>query len=343
MQFQKKLTIISCFILALGLAACSQANLTNKIIEDQWGQSAHNDSASKSFTHWDNENPPVIPEQCAKCHSTFGYLNFLGEDGSTPGQVDMPSPVGTTIECDVCHTSIAVSRDFAVKPSGAMITRLGQESNCMECHQGRASSKQILEAIAGLPVDTVNAGLSLPNPHNNAAGATFYGTTAQGGGEYAHQVYITKFYHGFDSCITCHDSHTLEVNVENCSACHLGATTIEGVRNIRLSKIDYDGDGDISEGLSGEIETMQEKLLTMIRLYAATTEDVDLIEYRGLFVHENGEEYATWTPRLLQAAYNYEFVVKDPGSYSHNPKYIMQLLYDSIENLGGDTRGMSRP
>jgi hypothetical protein len=33
----------------------------------------------------------------------------------------------------------------------------------------------------------------------------------------------------------------------------------------------------------------------------------------------------------------------DPGGYSHNPKYIIQLLYDSIEDLGGTTRGMTRP
>jgi hypothetical protein len=159
----------------------------------------------------------------------------------------------------------------------------------------------------------------------------------------AHENYLARFYHGFDSCITCHDPHTLQVNVEKCSACHLGATTIEGVRNIRLSRIDYDGDGDISEGLLGEIETMQEKLLVAIRLYVVGTDGAENIEYNGRFVNEAGENYVTWTPRLLQAAYNYQYVDKDPGSYSHNPKYIMQLLYDSIDDLGGSTRGMTRP
>ncbi|MDA1090842.1 MAG: hypothetical protein O3A85_11100 [Proteobacteria bacterium] len=57
--------------------------------------------------------------------------------------------------------------------------------------------------------------------------------------------------------------------------------------------------------------------------------------------------YQSWTPRLLRAAYNYPFVAKDPGMYSHNPKYVLQLLYDSLENLSAkiklDMAKMLRP
>lgn len=336
-------------VLALILSACNQSNPSKSEIEDAWGASPHNDTESRSFTHWDGEDPPEIPSRCAKCHSTPGYLDYLGADGSTPGQVDQPPPTGTTIECDVCHNQVAEVKDFVIMPSGLEIVGLGQESNCMECHQGRASASQVFEVIAGQPRDTVNEELSLPNIHNNAAGATFYGAEARGGAEYIdhryseHENYIQRFYHGFDNCTTCHNPHTLQVNVKNCSACHLGADTLAGVRKIRLSKLDYDGDGDFSEGLSGEIETMQEKLLFAIQVYAGTTEGVEHIEYNGRFVDQDGEVYTTWTPALLQAAYNYQYADLDPGEYSHNAKYIMQLLYDSIEDLGGSTRGMLRP
>ncbi len=43
--------------------------------------------------------------------------------------------------------------------------------------------------------------------------------------------------------------------------------------------------------------------------------------------------YPNWTPRLLKAAYNYQTSVKDPGAFAHNSKYIIELLYDSIEDL----------
>ena len=88
---------------------------------------------------------------------------------------------------------------------------------------------------------------------------------------------------------------------------------------------------------------MMERLLVTIRLYAALSDDTDRIAYQGGFLNQAGEKYTTWTPDLLQAAYNYQYAAKDPGSYSHHPKYIMKLLYDSIDELGGSTRGLTRP
>jgi hypothetical protein len=65
-------------------------------------------------------------------------------------------------------------------PSGLEIVDLGQESNCLECHQGRASSLHVAEMIADHPKDEVKPDLSIPNIHANAVGATFYGTQAKG-------------------------------------------------------------------------------------------------------------------------------------------------------------------
>ena len=54
-------------------------------------------------------------------------------------------------------------------------------------------------------------------------------------------------------------------------------------------------------------------------------------------------QYATWTPRLLRAAYNYQYAQKDPGAFAHNAKYVLQALYDSLEDMGADVSGMTRP
>lgn len=148
----------------------------------------------------------------------------------------------------------------------------------------------------------------------------------------------------FDSCNECHDAHALVVKVESCSACHLGVRTEADLANIRTSNIDYDGDGDVVEGLSGEIETMAARLLIAMQIYTAQTDGVGLIDHDGGFVDEAGESYTTWTPRLLQAAYNYLYTAKDPGGYSHNGEYLIQLLYDdSLEDIGGVTAGLTRP
>ena len=332
----RKFVLLSLFvILGIVLSACAQAATSDAEAEAAWQASAH--------TSWLREETPENPTGCAKCHNSLGYLKFLGVDASSAGRVEAPAATGTTLECQVCHNQAAEARDFAIMPSGLEIGGLGQESNCMECHQGLASSRQVAEIIADLPKDQINTGLSMPDIHANAAGATVYGTQAKGGGEYPQYQYAAKFYHLSDTCVTCHDPHTLQVRVDQCSACHLAATSLEGVRNIRSSRIDYDGDGDISEGMAGEVDTMMERLLITIQLYTALTDDTDMIAYDGGFLNQADEKYTTWTPDLLQAAYNYQYAAKDPGSYSHNPKYIMQLLYDSIDELGGSTRGMTRP
>jgi hypothetical protein len=45
----------------------------------------------------------------------------------------------------------------------------------------------------------------------------------------------------------------------------------------------------------------------------------------------------------LRAAYNYQYSAKDPGAFAHNGLYIIQTLYDSLEDVGGDVSGMTRP
>jgi hypothetical protein len=36
---------------------------------------------------------------------------------------------------------------------------------------------------------------------------------------------------------------------------------------------------------------------------------------------------------MLKAAYNYQLVVKDPGAFAHGNKYVVQLLYDSLQDI----------
>jgi hypothetical protein len=43
--------------------------------------------------------------------------------------------------------------------------------------------------------------------------------------------------------------------------------------------------------------------------------------------------YTSWTPRSLRAAYNWKLVTADPGNYAHNPPYMLELLFDSMEDL----------
>ncbi len=327
-----------------------------------WAQSAHADAASESFTHWNEADPREVPVECAKCHSTPGFLDFLGADGSQAGVVDKAAPVGTVVFCEACHNEAAAKLTSVVFPSGAEVKGLGAEARCMQCHQGRASTVAVDNAVAkaGVADDAVSADLAFINIHYYAAAATQFGTLAKGGYQYPGKSYDARFGHveGFTACVDCHDSHSLKVKVEACTMCHQDVKSVEDFKKVRMegSTKDYDGDGDVKEGIYGEIETLQAMLYGAIQAYAQEVSKVAIAynpaAYPYFFVDTNGNgqadpdeanfqnRYNAWTPRLLKAAYNYQTSMKDPGAYVHGGKYIIQLLYDSIEDLN---QALSKP
>ncbi len=328
--------------------------------EELWSQSGHADTTAEAFRHWDASG--TIPTGCAKCHSTPGYLDFLGADGSAEGVVDQEVPVGTVITCQACHNAKTLAMDEVTFPSGAVVSGLGAEARCMQCHQGRESTVSVDQAIADaapadddeVPVDAEGKPLlRFKNIHYFAAGATLYGGVVKGGYQYAGQSYDVKFQHvpGVDTCLSCHDPHTLEVRIETCQACHAGVESTEDLKNVRMfgSVKDYDGDGDTGEGIYFELEGVRERLYAALRLYAKEVLGVgiayDPAAYPYFFEDADGNgqpdvdgegnsiAYTQWSARLLRAAYNFQYAQKDPGAFAHNAKYVIELMYDSIMDL----------
>lgn len=325
--------------------------------------SGHADSTAEAFRHWDEDDPPMVPTGCAKCHSNDGFIDFIVD-----GVVDASATPGV-IGCNVCHSDSqsGMTRDVGsvTFPSGITVDGLGSEAICMQCHQGRSSTPSVDSFIAGRAAgdaDTVSSSLSFRNIHYFAAAATLYGKVAMGGYQYSGQSYDWKFAHveGYDSCTDCHDPHSLQVKTEECSRCHTSLSTASasvnsggGLHDIRHygSLTDYDGDGNYDEGLYYEIVTFQEKLQVALWAYSNDVLGKPMVyeshTYPYFFVDKNGNgvadpdeanygnQFRDWTPRLLRAAYNYQTSLKDPGAFAHGGKYMIQLLYDSIMDLNG--------
>jgi len=334
-----------------------------------WMSSGHGDVGAEAFQYWAEDDPPVIPAACAKCHSTTGFLDFLGEDGTDFGAVDVDAPGGEGVACSACHNATANNLDSVVFPSGLSATGLGAEARCLQCHQGRESTVSVDAAIeaAGVGEDEVTDQLSFKNVHYFAAGATLFGAQAQGGYQYTDvevgtdpvmRYYTKRFPHeqGMTACQDCHSPHATTVRTERCVQCHDG--DFEDFRQPG-SLADYDGDGDRTEGIYAEVEGLLDVLYPAIQAYAASTVGMSQIVYDAhvypyFFVDTDGDgvvdadeasygnKYTTWTPRLLRATYNFQFAQKDPGAFAHNANYVVQLLYDSIKDLGGDVSALSR-
>jgi hypothetical protein len=275
--------------------------------------------------------------------------------------------------CSTCHNEQAWPERYSVAsvvfPSGKTVSFGGQDADgnfvaddsnlCIECHQGRESTTSVNNALRGKDADVVDAKLSFKNIHYFGAGATLFGGDVQGAYQYEGKTYFGQNMHAdeagkMNKCKDCHDVHALEPKVEACETCH--STT--DPKTIRETDVDYDGDGDVTEGISGEVETLSAALYAEVQKYAETAgmplvydshsnpyffadadKDGKADTKDGAAVRYNG----FWTPRLLKAAFNYQFSQKDPGVYVHNNKYIIQVLIDSIEDLGGDISTYTRP
>ena len=279
-------------------------------------------------------------------------------------------PLSYGMSCGTCHTGEdfggAAPRHYVAKvtfPGGMEIMNDEGDPDdsflCMTCHQGRTGKGTIDEAIAA-------DNLRFLNVHYLAAGASLYGSAAAVGYEYEGKTYAGKFNHAGNAapgkCSFCHDvkgdDHSFHVTVDDsCTGCHDEATAGD-VHTIRKGRSDdYDGDGDNTESLKAEIDGLATLLWAQIQQTASDAGKPILAGsgYPYFFNDLNDDgtldpdeaarsnSYKSWTPALMKAVHNYQQSQKEPGAWAHNPKYTAQLLIDSIEDLGGDVSGLSRP
>lgn len=350
-------------VLALPLLFATGAPAQDSAIAayvEAWLKSGHADYHSPSFTHWNGEG--AVPPNCAACHSEPGFLDWLGADGSAAGSVEAPAAVNAVVACASCHVPEAEALDAVPFPSGTTVAGLGGNATCSVCHQGRQSGPAVARATGTLAEDTVSPELSFLNVHYGVAAAMMHGAEVQGGYQYPGLSYAGRFMHvpSANSCISCHEPHSSTVATEGCAACHQGA---QDLRAIRLRHADFDGDGATHGGIHAEVAGLHTRLYGAIQTYAAEVAGTPIgyakDSHPYFFADSDGDgsisdaeavranAYKAWTPRLLKAAYNYQFVAKDPGAYVHNPAYAMQLLHDSLASLGAaadvDLGGLVRP
>lgn len=323
-------------------------------ISAKWWGSAHADVESEAFTHWNEDEPAEVPVSCAKCHSGQGFLDYLGQDGSTALVVDQPAAVESIISCEVCHNEQTESLDRVLLPSGNEVALDANNALCAACHSGTNTGSAVVAAVNGYTDDEIVPDGSFINPYYAFAALAWLGSEGSGGYEYEQKEYVGIFEHatGVQTCTQCHDAHSLHMNTASddsnlCSACHSNVTGYTDYRDVTVDEIDYDGDGTV-EGLYHEIEGVRAVLLSGMQQYTLNElgEQIGWFnQYPYLFkdTDKNGEisqeeavfsnSYPSFTPRLMRTSFNLQFSLKDPAGYVHNGKYILQLLFDSIEDL----------
>src|SRR5262249_34266411 len=120
-------------------------------------------------------------------------------------------------------------------------------------------------------------------------------------------------------------------------------------------------DSDPATKPKSELGVFQARLLAAIQAYCKTATDTGVqgatyvvynaaaYPYFAVDTNKNGVWDAgeatgpKFDTKTFRATFNYNFSVKEPGCWAHNPKYTLQVLYDSIQDLGGNLTGLVRP
>lgn len=342
---------------SLFVANTASADFDDMIIPgyEAWLNSPHAAIETHPFTHWDGTEDKMVPQKCAGCHSTTGHLDYLGADGSEPYVTDAKAPQREGIQCVACHNSEIGNITEITYPSGLSVERFESDARCMDCHQGRTSGNAVKKMIAtaGVEDDTSHKDLKFLNIHYSAAAATRFGSEAGGGFEYEGQDYNGFHYHDdyATQCNDCHSPHSTAVKVDLCADCHEDNGAKDQWAFIRADETvgDFDGNGT-EDGIKTEIESMRGILYQAIQDYSIEVMNKPVAYIAQPFpyfytdLNNNGvidedeavkpNVYDSWSPRLARAAYNYQFATKDKGAWAHNGQYVLQLLHDSIEDLG---------
>ncbi len=284
---------------------------------------------------------PAEGFNCTMCHNP---VTFLG--GGSLNTIKFPQAAGDGITVTVDTT----------------------QAICGQCHTGVRDTRNIatvgkqLVGVVDVDAQLITANNKSVRPHYLSAAATFLGGDAALAAQYAGKVYTARNEHGgLVACTTCHDAHTGQIVPDKdiaakCGVCHFneaGAAVssfldLEETRQFGFEN-DIDGDG-VQESLKAEIVGLQEKLLAALQMYGTNVGGANMcmrLDTSGLAnqpyvlvdalvacgTTPNNVAYNKFTARSLRASFNYMWVNNDPGQWAHNPRYAIEILFDSIADL----------
>lgn len=342
---RKALTIVAALVAAGCVTGTTQLEPAHKAagarIEMGVG---HFNRDGKAFHYWDQQKE--IPVPCSRCHGAEGVAQYVREGTVTP-----KPHVKNAYACTNCHANMLTYERHTVAkvtfPSGVTLDSGNSDTNlCMTCHQGIESPASVNKQVGGMAADTPDPKLNFVHVHYFPAGSMRYGGEARVGYQFPGKSYAGLFRHvpGMDGCTGCHEPHGGHVKQEKCGQCHQGGRP---------------------EARAKELVEQKAALYKAIQDYARSVGAVGIAftpeAYPYWHADHNGNgkidpdelnpknKYPAYTPRLMQAVYNYTLLLRDPGAAYHNGRYASQVAYDTLESLaasgkaGVDLKRWQRP
>lgn len=323
-----------------------------------WPSAAPEPNQSSAYTAYQ-----VNALQCSVCHTYGADMKGIKaiETAYFPGQKAI----------DAENTNGVVLVAAADAPKGFTL--------CATCHSGRENMASIVKKIGDK--EPGDFSLSVSNPHYLGAAGIMLGDEAKMMFQYPDKSYTGKpaFWnaetngnapgpHGSPhgaACTGCHDpkgtAHTFEITVADmtvddpattdvneagkCGECH----TLTGHGDYSLLPIEH------------HFNTAKAEVLAAIRAYATTNKDLirtalsnpdfetvcfNATKHPYFYVETSAgcstSQFNKADSKLLAAMFNYLWMDKAKGAWAHNEFYVLQVAYDTIEDLDG-TPTFDRP
>ncbi len=192
---------------------------------DEFKASGHADAKAEAFNHWNDANPPEVPTACATCHTSAGFHGIRWSDRQ--GRQRHSVPPSRHVQCETCHNVDRLEYGQRHLPVGQGYQHFRRRRSAVHDvppgtrvqGQRRQADQRHLQGhrcrysgLAPVVTNGVTSTFGFRNVHYFAAGATLYGSKAQGGYEYDGKIYDPKIRHveGMDTCVACHDQHATQ-------------------------------------------------------------------------------------------------------------------------------------
>jgi len=234
-----------------------------------------------------------------------------------------------------------IERSSAVGTSDGTNGGTYREGNaCMWCHKSRKDVTNYI--LAG----TNNITSTTWGPHEGPDADVY---TGKGGYEYTGKTYGNSSHQNLKKgCVQCHmppvaenggiGNHSFYPQTSACQTCHAGTTNFDVLG----------GQSQVKQWLQmlrTKLNTMQ--LLTRDGVNPLSSTDLSDTEFEADESLPAAAAGAVGRPAVqgptAGALYNYFVMARGSGFGVHNPRYVNQILYDSMQAVGVDVSTLSRP
>jgi hypothetical protein len=287
---------------------------------------------------------------CQQCHTHEGFVAYTEKGAADPREfVANPSQPG----CFTCHAphergDMSLRTTRPVQLANGRQFDVGRANLCASCHRAREDASRFVVATAANKI---------PPPwgaHHGPQADIVLGTNAY---EYSGRSYGSSPHKDVinDACVSCHMSlpvgraslspvvgghsfmirgevHENEVlNLAACSGCHRDVKQVAKTPYFSvIAQDDYDLNGR-KEAVQLEVKGLLGRFVNDKGTGLLQTLSPPFYNAAGAFVPSRSEAVRPVTE--IAALYNYKMILEDRSMGIHNAKYVVQILYDTIQSL----------